>query len=316
MIDRRTLIAGTAAALATVPARAQAPEPTTEGTAMTDQPRLVMWGATLMAHPLATRLEVVAESGFTHMTVFPADMKRWRREGLADAEISRMIEGSGVRIATIDPYTGWVPGWSMEGLDDFTREFIEVSEDDVFRMAQVLGTGQINMVESAGAPYEQAAYADAMASFAERARAHGLQPTFEFMPTSKIPGLAEGWGLIEASGAEVGLTFDTWHFWRSDPDHDLLASVPMDRILEVQIADGGAEVVEDLQTDLLYHRRVPGEGAFDLARTIGVLRGMGPTRSVGPETFSQEMNETPAAEAVRRNAAGLAGLMPELEDLS
>ena len=312
MIDRRTLLAGGAAALAAAPLRAQ----TSGGTAVNDQPRLVMWGAALMAHPLATRLAAVDESGFTHMTVFPADMKRWRREGMTDAEITRMIEGSGVGIATIDPYTGWVPGWSMKGLDEITREFIEVSENDVFRMAEVLGTGQINMVESAGAPYDEAAYADAMAAFAERAHAHGLQPTFEFMPTSKIAGLREGWSLIQTSGADVGLTFDTWHFWRSDPDHDLLATIPMDRILEVQIADGGADIVEDLQTDLLYHRRVPGEGDFDLRRTIDVLRGMGPIRSIGPETFSREMNETPATEAVARNAAGLAGLMPELEGLS
>ena len=243
-------------------------------------------------------------------------MKTWRRDGMSDTEITRAIEASGVRIATIDPYTGWVPGWSLDGLDDFTREFIGVSEDEVFRMAEVLGTGQINLVESAGAEYDEARYADAMAAFADRARAHGLRPTLEFMPTSKITDLATGWSLIEASGADVGLTFDTWHFWRSDPDHDLLATIPMDRILEVQIADGGADVVEDLQTDLLYHRRVPGEGAFDLARTIDALRAMGPIRSIGPETFSAEMNETEADAAVRRNAAGLVGLMPELTGLN
>lgn len=306
MIGRRAMMAGTLAGVAMAAARGSADGAET----MTDRPRLVMWGAALMAHPLAERLEAVAESGFTHTTVFPADMKAWRREGLSDGEITRMIRASGVGIATIDPYTGWVPGWSVAGLDDFTREFIEVSQDDVLRMAEVLETGQINLVESAGSPYEEGPYAEAMAAFAERARAHGLQPTFEFMPTSKIADLRTGWKLIEASGAEVGLTFDTWHFWRSDPDHDFLATLPMERLLEVQIADGGAEVVEDLQTDLLYHRRVPGEGDFDLARTVSVLRGMGPLRSIGPETFSQEMNETAADVAVRRNGQGLAALMP------
>ncbi|WP_298434075.1 TIM barrel protein [uncultured Jannaschia sp.] len=312
-MDRRTMLAGTAATLAATATGARAQ--TTGDTEMTDQPRLVMWGAALMVHPLQARLDAVAESGFTHMTVFPADVARWREGGLTDADITRAIRASGVGIATIDPYTGWVPGWSLEGLDEFTRGFIGYSEDEVFRMADVLETGQINMVESAGAAYEETAYADAMAAFAERAKARGLRPTFEFMPTSKIAGLREGWSLIQASGADVGLTFDTWHFWRSDPDHDLLATVPMDRILEVQVADGGAEIVEDLQTDLLYHRRVPGEGDFDLTRTLDVLRGMGPIRSVGPETFSQEMNETATAdEAVGRNAAGLAGLMPEIAD--
>ena len=308
-MNRRTMLASTAAALAAATARAQ----TTGDADMTDQPRLVMWGAALMAHPLQARLDAVAASGFTHMTVFPADVARWREGGLSDAEITRAIRASGVGVATIDPYTGWVPGWSLDGLDEFTRGFIGYSEDEVFGMAEVLETGQVNMVESAGAPYEEAAYADAMAAFAERAHARGLQPTFEFMPTSKIAGLREGWSLIQASGADVGLTFDTWHFWRSEPDHDLLRTIPMDRILEVQVADAASEVVQDLQTDLLYHRRVPGEGDFDLARTLDVLRTMGPVRSIGPETFSQEMNQTAtAAEAVRRNARGLRTVAPDL----
>lgn len=292
-----------------------ATRPATGTANATSGPRLVMWGAALMAHPLAERLEAVAASGFTHTTVFPADMKRWRADGMTDGDIARAIRASGVEIAAIDPYTGWVPGWSLDGLDDFTRDFIDVSEDEMFRMADVLGTTQVNCVESAGAAYAEPAYAEALATFAERAVTHGLTPTLEFMPTSKIADLRAGWSLIEASGAEVGLTFDTWHFWRSEPDHNLLRTIPMARITEVQVADGGETIVDDLQTDLLYHRKVPGEGAFDLARTIAVLREMGPVRSIGPETFSSEMNELPASEAVRRNADGLRALMPELAAL-
>ena len=311
--DRRGLLAG-AAALAAAPGLGRAGSHSATGDDMTDPetPRLVMWGAALMAHDLQTRLDAVAESGFTHMTVFPADMAGWREGGMADAEITRRIRASGVKVATIDPYTGWVPGWSLEGLDEFTRDFIGYSEDEVFRMAEVLETGQINCVESAGADYDEAAYGDALAAFAERARNHGLSPTLEFMPTSKIVDLRQAWSLLRSSGARADLTFDTWHFWRSDPDHDLLATIPMDRIMEVQVADAMEAVVEDLQTDLLYHRKVPGEGEFDLARTLSVLRGMGPIRSIGPETFSAEMNDTPAAAAVARNAAGLARLMPAL----
>lgn len=307
-MNRRETLALGASALAALTLSARAQD---DGMTRAD-PRFVMWGAALMAHSLQARLDAVATSGFTHMTVFPADMKRWRREGLSDTDIRRAVEASSVKIATLDPYTGWAPGWSLDGLDEFTREFIDVAEDDVWRMAEALGTDQVNCVESAGAPFEMAPYADALAGFAERARSRGFQPTLEFMPTSKIPDLATGWGLIEAAGGTVGLTFDTWHFWRSNPDHDLLRTIPMDRITEVQIADGGETIVEDLQTDLLYHRRVPGEGAFDLERTIAVLREMGPIRSVGPETFSAEMNDLSAAEAVTRNASGLRSVAPDL----
>ncbi len=308
-ISRRTAITG-AAATAALPAFARA-QSRSEESPMTDVPRLVMWGAALMAQPLQARLDAVAESGFTHMTVFPADVARWREDGTSDREITRAIRASGVGIATIDPYTGRVPGWSTEGLDEFTRDFIGYSEDEVFRMAEVLETGQVNCVESAGAAYEETAYADALAAFAERARASGLSPTLEFMPTSKIVDLRQALALLDAADADVGLTFDTWHFWRSDPDHDLLATIPADRIMEVQVADADEDIVEDLETDLLYHRKVPGAGAFDLTRTMDVLRGLGPIRSMGPETFSAEMNETAAKEAVQRNWRGLLSVAGE-----
>ncbi len=268
-------------------------------------PRRVMWGAALMTHPLQARLDAVAASGFSHMSVFPADMRRWREGGLSDGDISRAVEASGVRIATLDPFTGWAPGWSVEGLDGATRAFIDYGEDDVWRMAEALGTDQVNAVESAGGPYDPEAYAEALGRFAGRAAAHGLRTTFEFMPISKVPDLAAGWDLVRRSGPGVDLTFDTWHFWRSNPDHDLLASLPDGRIAEVQVADGARDVRGDLRTDLLRHRRVPGEGEFDLGRTLAVLLGVGPLRSVGPETFSDEMNGLPASEAVRRNEAGL-----------
>ncbi len=55
-------------------------------------PRRVMWGAALMTHPLQARLDAVAASGFSHMSVFPADMRRRREGGLGDGDISRAVE--------------------------------------------------------------------------------------------------------------------------------------------------------------------------------------------------------------------------------
>ena len=43
-----------------------------------------------------------------------------------------------------------------------------------------------------------------------------------------------------ADRANGGIVFDTWHFFRGDPDFDLLATVPGDRIYCVQIDDAAA----------------------------------------------------------------------------
>ena len=62
-----------------------------------------------------------------------------------------------------------------------------------------------------------------------------------------------------------GLAFDTWHYLRGARDDALLDQIPGDRIFVVQINDAAAEPVGSLLNDTLNHRRMPGEGDFDLA---------------------------------------------------
>ncbi len=302
--DRRTILKGAAAAaLLPTTARAQRTEQST---------RRTIWAAAMMTRPLAERIEAVAASDFTAMSVFPADMKRWNEEGLSNAEIGRMVRAGGIDVIALDPFTGWVPGWSMEGLDQATRNFIDFSEDEIWAWADALDAEKINAVQSVGDDYELSAYSDALGAFAERAKSHGRGVALEFMPISKIPDLATGWELIRTAGDDIGMIFDTWHFWRSNPDHDLLATIPGERIYEVQIADAKDEIVENLMVDLLSHRRIPGEGDFDLVRTLAVLREIGGLRSYGPETFSDDMNALTASEAVRANAKGFATVMAQV----
>lgn len=307
-LNRRTVVSGVFAAgvTATVSPLAALAHPMEKS--MTS-PRKVMWAAAMMTRPLAERLEALATSGFTAMSVFPADMRRWNNEGISNADISRQVRSSGVKVIALDPFTGWVPGWSVEGLDQDTKDFIDFSEDDIWRMSDALDAERINMVQSVGDDYALEPYAEALGGFAERAKSHGRGVALEFMPISKIPDLKTGWELVQAAGDDVRMVFDTWHFWRSDPDHDLLATIPGQRIAEVQLADGRSEITGNLMVDLMQYRTIPGEGDFDLVKTIRVLDQIGGMRSYGPETFSDAMNELSARQAIRRNEEGITQLV-------
>lgn len=163
----------------------------------------------------------------------------------------------------------------------------------------------MNCVEGLGQAHDPTALSDALGEFALRARRHGLLTAFEFMPISSVPDLAAGWRIVQPlASAGVGLTFDTWHYFRSRPDPMLLATIPAERILEVQLADAmvalrGANLTEDL----LRFRMLPGEGEFDIAGVVQILKRMGAWRSVGPEVFADAMDALTTAEAARR--AGL-----------
>ena len=99
-----------------------------------------------------------------------------------------------------------------------------------------------------------------------------------------------------SGAANGGLTFDTWHFFRSDPDFGLLERIPGQRIFAVQLDDAAAEVRGTLWEDTL-HRLLPGDGVFDLPRVVQVLARTGALTLVGPEVISPEMGGRPSADA-------------------
>jgi len=258
--------------------------------------RLVLWSAGLRSKPLVDRLRAAEEAGFTHISVFPIDVQQLLDQGQTMAQVGRTVRSSGVGVVACDPFTQWVPDWKLpEGYPESYRAFVDFDEAFIFRMADALGAQSVNCVEPFGVRYEAAVLTDALGAFAERAGAEGLRVAHEFMPISGVPDLATAWPFVQPLGDNVGLTFDTWHFHRSDPDHRLLRTVPGHRIFEVQLADALLEVQGgDLVTDLLGYRRYPGDGEFDLGKTIETLRQIEALKSIGPEVFSYELDEQSA----------------------
>ena len=135
-----------------------------------------------------------------------------------------------------------------------------------------------------------------MAELADRAKERGLRVTLEFMPISSIVDLAAGWNIVsKANRDNAGLCFDTWHYFRSMPNPDLLAKIPGDKIFEVQLADAlQALQGENLTDDLLRFRKLPGEGELDIAGVTAILKSIGAWNSVGPEVFADAMDKLSA----------------------
>jgi sugar phosphate isomerase/epimerase len=294
MTRREPLAAG--AALTAAPAAAQA------------APRRVLWAANVRTKPFAERLAAAAMASFTHMSMFPIDYRALLDQGMTDSAIGRMVRDSGVRVHACDPFVQWVPGFAIPaGYPADYVAFLAHDEAFLFRMAETLGAEVVNCVEGLGQHHEPMALSDALGEFALRAGRRGLTTSFEFMPISSVPDLAAGWEIVAPLGsAGVGLTFDTWHYFRSRPDPALLATIPGTRIHEVQLADATRALRgRDLTEDLLRYRMLPGEGELDIAGAVTILRQIGAWRSVGPEVFADAMDALDAPEAARRGARSL-----------
>ena len=137
------------------------------------------------------------------------------------------------------------------------------------------------------------------ARLCDRAADIGALVHLEFMPVSCVGTLRHAWTIVrEADRDNGGIAFDTLHFFRGDPDFDLLATVPGDRIYCVQINDAPAERRSSLREETR-NRLLPGDGDLDLPRAVRALAEIDALRWVGPEVISPSLEAMPAVRAAR-----------------
>jgi sugar phosphate isomerase/epimerase len=184
-------------------------------------------------------------------------------------------------------------------------------------MCEALHAASISAIAASTTAADPDAMAMGFAALCDAAAEIGVSVHLEFMPMTAVPDLRTAWRIVgKVDRPNGGLTFDTWHFFRSTPDFELLETIPGGRIIAVQVDDGAAEVAGTLWEDTA-KRLLPGDGSFDLPRAMEVLARIGGLKLVGPEVISAELAARPAIEAAtlarQRVEALLAPLRPVLE---
>jgi sugar phosphate isomerase/epimerase len=268
---------------------------------------LWFWAGTMARHPLALRAEAAAAGGFTRLSMFPHDYAAARARGLSDADILALHADRGVKLATLDPFARWLPRFEPPpGADPGRTEIIGTPEGEFFAIAEALELESLSAIEPFGTRYEPEELAAGFAALCDRAAASGMRVHLEFTPWSGIPDLETAWEVVRLAGRpNGGLVFDGWHYLRGRRDDALLATIPGERIFAVQVNDAAAEPVGTLIEDTWKHRRLPGEGDFDLPTVLGLLaekEGIGP---FGIEVLSEQLWTLPPVEIGRRCGAAL-----------
>jgi sugar phosphate isomerase/epimerase len=254
--------------------------------------RKVMWAANVRTKSFEDRLLIAQKSEYKFMSLFPIDYKNLIDQGYSTLKIKKMLADANVKALVCDPYVQWVPNFEIPNYyPESYISFINFNEDFIFQMADVFDSEGINCVEGLNIKYEHRALTDAISTFANKAGQKGLKVVLEFMPISSIYNLEDAWKIIEPV-SNVNLTFDTWHFFRSNSSFEQLSSIPSNRIGEIQLADAMIQVLgNDLSDDLLRFRKLPGEGELGIDKLVKILKEKNSYNSVGIELFSDEMDK-------------------------
>jgi sugar phosphate isomerase/epimerase len=246
---------------------------------------------------LRERIEAASSAGFCGFGLLSADLPAAEQEyGLSG--IRAMLDDNGM----VDLELEGIPYWWEDGPRRAESDRIR---HGLLRAADVLGARHIKVTpDGDDGPWDREIWAAKFAELAVQAQDVGTRLGIEFFPWSNIKTLHDGLQLVEDAGHNAaGVIIDVWHIERARTPVADLASVPLNRIIGVELNDAGPEVIGTLFEDTVHRRRYCGQGAFDLRGIITTLRAVGWTGPWGVEILSGEHRSLPVSEALRRAAA-------------
>lgn len=256
----------------------------------------ILWAGTLgLEGNLEDRIRAAVAAGCTRVSMSPLDIARAEDEGRTASDLGKTIRASGLGIV-LDPVLNWWPGPPTEG-----SRFSRFTATESLRMARDLGVASMTVIGPRDGQVRPDELVPAFAQVCDQAAEFDAAVHVEFIPMTTIPDLRSAWDIVSAADRDNGgILFDTWHFFRGDPDRRVLDEIPGSRIFAVQVDDALALPAGDLWADTR-ERLLPGDGAFDL---VGILRDLdrhGALAWVGPEVIS-----TRTATAAERDPVGAA----------
>ncbi len=251
-----------------------------------------LWAGTVgFTSPLTERFAAAAATGCRQVTLSPPDVLRAGADGTTAAEIGRQARDFGLDLV-VDPVMNWYPDRELS-----PSRFAGVSTDDALRMCEALGVISLSAIATASSDVPVPELAAHFARLCDRAAAFGARVHLEFIPFTIVRTLRTAWDLVRAADRpNGGLVFDTWHFFRGEPQFDVLDTIPGDRIFQVQLDDARKEPAGSLREET-QHRLLPGDGELDLVTTIRALHRIGALRWVGPEVISPDLAALPVLDA-------------------
>lgn len=267
-----------------------------------DLTKVLGWG-TLRAG-FRDRVEAAASAGFDAIGLRIQDYQGLRANGHSDADLRSVLESNSIELNEIEALWGFAAEPGPAGLAE--RPWLVYNDPELeataFHMADTFGSSVLQTTGVFQKGPTTPGTAAAFAAVADRAAAHGLRVSLEFVPFTDIPDVAVAAQIAEeAERPNAGVCVDSWQFFRGSLGVEALNDVDVRKIFMIQINDG-TYVPEgtNILNDSMSNRRLPGQGEFDL---VGFLRAMdrpGLDATISVEVFSDKLAELAPKEAAKK----------------
>jgi sugar phosphate isomerase/epimerase len=246
-------------------------------------------------HDFADRCDMAARVGFVGLGLWHADIEhQLAKRSLAD--MRKVLDDNGIRLYELE----FLMDWFVDAGEE-SRQAADRTRKLLFEAAAELDAHHIKAGNIPGVACEmprlKEAYAELVADAAAHCRSKVL---YEFMPFDvNVNSVDTALELIDGID-DTGVVIDTWHMSKLGIAPDDLRRIPLEQLGWVELSDGCVKNMEDRVDETVNHRRLPGEGEFDLRGYVEVCSDMGYSQPWGVEVLSQELRALPLDEMFRR----------------
>jgi len=252
-----------------------------------------------------------ARVGFHGLGLWHADVSHQLESGRTLAEMRQIFDDAGLRHLEVEFLADFFaePGTPGRTASDALRR-------QLFDTAAAFDAHHIKVGNIPETPCELARVIEEYAALCDDAAQHtNAKVAYEIIPFDPNVGTLEaGLRLVnEADRPNGGLAIDTWHMGKLQITPEELRRIPGRHLAWVELCDGPLQYMDDPRDEVINHRRLCGEGEFDIPGYIEAVREAGyDGQPWGVEVLSADLRSLPIEEAFDRayetTAAQFAGI--------
>jgi sugar phosphate isomerase/epimerase len=232
------------------------------------------------------RVQAAAKAGFTGIGLWHADLEHiLQRRNLK--EMKKILDGNGIKHVELEFLTDWF-------LEGERKKQSDIQKQKLLAAAEALEAHHVKVGDFSRQKCSMPRLIESFAGLCADADEHGTRIGFELMPFAMIDTLTESLMMVDGSGAKNGgLVLDLWHLVKLGIPYDALRRVPPEFIVSVELNDGTFEAPWTLHEDTVNHRRLCGDGEFDVKGFVQTVQKIGYPGQWGIEVLSEELRKWP-----------------------
>ncbi|MBV9181351.1 MAG: sugar phosphate isomerase/epimerase [Acidobacteria bacterium] len=242
------------------------------------------------------RVESAARAGFRGFGLWHADLEHVL-EKTTLREMKRIFEDNGIEYVELEFLTDWFMGGEKRKKSDDVRRLL-------LQAAEAFGAHHIKVGDFHHTQAEMPRVIEEFRQLCVDGANYGTKIGFELMPFAMIDSLEGALRLVEGAGqGNGGLTLDLWHVVKLGIPYEEIARIPQRYLTSVELNDGTFSAPWSLHEQTINHRRLCGEGEFDV---VGFIQAVQQTRYQGPwgiEVLCEELRRLPLDELTTRSFA-------------